>query len=155
MSIGQPRTAASAAALASAQVSHQVLPLLLQSNGRRVDISWKKAQQHAEQAVAAGQRCKPYEAALEASPLTTLGDIASAMCLFNVAKSRYYSYLLSCLLLMCRLRSYAFHVSDTCLMWSSHCASLFCHMVCLMHHDISFRLCCLLPGGHVCEAAYI
>ena len=62
--------------------------MLLQSNGKRVDISWKKAQQHAEHAVAAGQRCVPYEAALEASPLTTLGDIASAMCHFAVAKSR-------------------------------------------------------------------
>ena len=39
--------------------------------------------------MAAGQSCKPPEPALEASPLTTLGDIASAMCKFSLAKQRY------------------------------------------------------------------
>ena len=45
-------------------------------------------------AITLGRQCKPTEAALEASPLTTLGDIASAMCHFPIAKKRYMQ--LSC-----------------------------------------------------------
>lgn len=40
-------------------------------------------------AITLGRQCKPPEAALEASPLTTMGDIASAMCHFPIAKQRY------------------------------------------------------------------
>ena len=67
---------------------------VVQTSGERVDISWRQAEEHARMAVAAGQACKPPEPALEASPLTTLGDIASAMCRFPLAKQRYANVLL-------------------------------------------------------------
>ncbi len=54
-----------------------------------MEISWRQAEEHARTAVAAGQSCKPPEPALEASPLTTLGDIASAMCNFPLARQRH------------------------------------------------------------------
>lgn len=69
--------------------------VVVQTSGERVEISWRQAEEHARTAVAAGQSCKPPEPALEASPLTTLGDIASAMCKFSLAKQRY-----DCLCLM-------------------------------------------------------
>lgn len=53
-----------------------------------MEISWRHAEEHAKTAIMLGRRCKPPEAALEASPLTTMGDIASAMCRFPVAKER-------------------------------------------------------------------
>ena len=71
--------------------------MVVQTSGERVEISWRQAEEHARTAVAAGQSCKPPEPALEASPLTTLGDIASAMCKFSLAKQRCV-----CLLLMHR-----------------------------------------------------
>ena len=52
-------------------------------------MSWRAAEEHALDAVALGQACKPPEPPLEASPLTTLGDIASAMCRFPKAKERW------------------------------------------------------------------
>lgn len=60
----------------------------VQTNGDRMEISWRHAEEHAKTAIVLGRRCKPPEAALEASPLTTMGDIASAMCRFPVAKER-------------------------------------------------------------------
>ena len=59
-----------------------------------MEISWRHAEEHAMMAITLGRQCKPTEAALEASPLTTLGDIASAMCHFPIAKQRYMQ--LSC-----------------------------------------------------------
>ena len=53
-----------------------------------MEISWRVAQEHAMQAVALGQACEPPEAALEASPYTTLGDIASATCKFSDAQHK-------------------------------------------------------------------
>ncbi|KAL3139910.1 hypothetical protein ABBQ38_004202 [Trebouxia sp. C0009 RCD-2024] len=78
-------------------VAHTILQLRQQrvihhfnlTNGDRMEISWRHAEEHAKTAIMLGRRCKPPEAALEASPLTTMGDIASAMCRFPVAKERY------------------------------------------------------------------
>lgn len=63
--------------------------VLLQTNGDRMEISWRHAEEHALTAIRLGRQCTPAEAALEASPLTTLGDIASAKCCFPFAKQRY------------------------------------------------------------------
>ncbi|KAL0031777.1 hypothetical protein WJX79_006804 [Trebouxia sp. C0005] len=78
-------------------VAHTILQLRQQralhiytlTSGERIEISWRQAEEHARTAVTAGQSCKPPEPALEASPLTTLGDIASAMCKFPLARQRY------------------------------------------------------------------
>ena len=63
--------------------------LLVQTNGDRMDISWRHAEEHALTAITLGRQCRPAEAALEASPLTTMADIASAKCCFPLAKQRY------------------------------------------------------------------
>lgn len=76
---------------------HRRWACCLQTNGDRMEISWRHAEEHAKTAIMLGRRCKPPEAALEASPLTTMGDIASAMCRFPVAKERCMPLsLLSC-----------------------------------------------------------
>ena len=79
----------------------------MQTSGERMEISWRQAEEHARTAVAAGQSCKPPEPALEASPLTTLGDIASAMCKFPLARQRYVFLVLQQLLGQCQCMIYA------------------------------------------------
>lgn len=68
---------------------HAECVILLQTNGDRMEISWRHAEEHATTAITLGRQCRPVEAALEASPLTTMGDIASAKCCFPLAKQRY------------------------------------------------------------------
>ena len=75
---------------------HQHGAVRLQTNGDRVEISWRHAEEHARTAVKLGRRCTPSEAAMEASPLTTMGDIASAMCRFPLAKQRCAIHMLNC-----------------------------------------------------------